>query len=427
MALRLMAEAATLQAHAARAGGIRQVLDRLRPLKPDGAHAPLLVGLRGEDPYLMAILADGLLTDGHRLALLPTTGGGFGRSRVGLALDALVDVDQDHVAWTGRATAATLPPCDVAYYTSGSTGQPKGVGVSLASLRLTTDWYRLIYRLDRESVILTSMPFTYNFPFVAAFCQSRFLGTPLAFAPPDRLPGLTRDQARAGRRAVLLANPVILEHFLEQEGGPCPGLLIDSGGAPLSRHAVAAIREQVGELRERYGLTETCSLTHFDLAGDASSLGTVGQPMPGVETEVRLDGDGKPRLWVQAPNACQWIDAVGLETIPAGAMLPTGDLGAVDAHGNLRLLARADDHSINGCWPRDTLHAIGPALGTRCALVQHKAEYPRVRIRLRTPLGDAVRAKVVNRAARFLDLPDDEIGLSVHGQPLLHSIKLPRA
>ena len=106
--------------------------------------------------------------------------------------------------------------------------------------------------------------------------------------------------------------------------------------------------------------------------------------------------------------------------------MPTGDLGAIDKQGNLRLLARSDDHQINGFWPRDTLNAIGPALGTRCALVQHKAEHPKVRISLRAAFDLAHQEEVVKRASLFLDLPPADIGLVLNGEPLLHSIKLPR-
>jgi acyl-coenzyme A synthetase/AMP-(fatty) acid ligase len=430
MAIRLLIDAETVQSHETKAGEIRRALDRKWKEKPSGDKSPLMVGLRGDDPNLMAIMADGLLNDGHRMALFPKGRFDLAKSQVGIALDAVVDLDTEQVEWRREmpeeGMASSLPPYDVVYYTSGSTGQPKGIGVTLESLRLTTDWYRLIYRLDKESVILTCMPFSYNFPFVAAFCQSRFSGTVLAFADPQRLLDLTRQQVNQGRRTVLLANPIVLEHFLGRGEGRCPGLLIDSGGAPLSQHAVEQIREKVGDLREGYGLSETCSLTHFDLVGDASSLGTVGQPMPGVETQIRADHNGRPALWIQSPNACQWIEATGVQAVKAGSMMPTGDLGAIDKQGNLRLLARSDDHQINGFWPRDTLNAIGPALGTRCALVQHKAEHPKVRISLRTAFDPAHQEEVVKRASEFLDLPPADIGLVSNGEPLLHSIKLPR-
>ena len=426
MAIRLLGEDYALKYHSGKVEEFRKALQR-GPGRGK-ASMPLLVGLRGRNPYQMALLSDCLLSDGHRLALIPCELAGPGATRIEANLDVQVDLDLGRLAWSSGPSEGDddFPPFDVAYFTSGSTSQPKAVGVTVESLRLTADWYRLIYRLDTEAAILTCMPFSYNFTFAAAFCQARFTGTRLGFATAETIHELAMEVASQGRRTVLLANPIVLERFLNLRHGRCRNLLIDSGGAPLSRYAVEKIRETVGDLREGYGLCETCSLTHFDLVGDHSSLGTVGQPMPGVRTDIREDPDGKPCVWIQSPNACRWLEAGGIRAVEPGAMMRTGDLGTIDRQGNLRLLARSDDIQIHGLWPRDTLNAIGPALGVRCALVQHKDIGPRVRIRLKTELSANRRKAVVKRASEFLGLPDGEIGIQANGGPMLHSLKLPR-
>lgn len=428
MTIRLLADAQSVRVREVKAGQVREAIDQAWS-QGAGRSTPLLVGLQGSDPCLMALVSDGLLADGHRLALIPCGMAEAGNTRIGAHLDVWVDLDDDRVECRRERydRQEDLPPFDVAYFTSGSTSRPKGVGVSLANLRLTTDWYRLIYRLDRESTILTCMPFSYNFTFVAAFLQAKFTGTRLGFAAPEQIHDLALRQVALGRRTVLLANPVVLERFLDLKQGRSRDLLIDSGGAPLSRHAVETIRAEVADLREGYGLSETCSLTHFDLIGDWTSLGTVGQPMPGVRTELRDDSDGKPCLWIQSPNTCRWFEADQLHAIDPGAWMRTGDLGAIDPQGNLRLLARSDDSLIHGFWPRDTLNAIGPDLGLRCALVQHKDDHPKVRIRLNGGPDAAGHRAIVKRASTFLDLPPGEIGVQGSDGRMLHSLKLPRS
>ena len=425
MAIRLLGDVRAIRHYAAKVDRLRQELDRLRVGRATGG-APLVIGLRGDEPHQMALMADSLITDGFRLVLLPKATFNLEGTQVGASLDALVDMDAESVVGCIRNSGGDLPPFDVIYFTSGSTGQPKGIGVSLDILHLTADWYRLIYRLDKASVIVTSLPFSYNFTFVAAFCQAKFFGTGLAFGAPHELSGLCQQQVQQERRTILLANPIILEHFLGARSGACPGLLIDSGGAPLSQYAIEAIRAEIADLREGYGLSETCSLTHFDLIGDARSLGTVGQPMPGVVTELRCNPKGQPELWIQSPNTCSWIEATDLKGLAAGTMINTGDLGAVDLHGNLRLLARADDHQINGLWPRDTLDVLGPVLGTRCAMIQHKTQTPRVSISVWRPLNRARGDQLVKQASTALNLPPNQIGIHVSVGSLLHSIKLPR-
>lgn len=425
MAIRLLGDAQATQHHVAKVDRLRQELDRLHLGRPGGG-APFLIGLRGEEPHQMALMADGLIADGYRLALLPKGAFDLEGTQVGASLDALVDLDEVSVAGRTRTSGASLPPFDVINYTSGSTGQPKAIGVTLDNLRLTADWYRLIYRLDKASVIVTSLPFSYNFTFVAAFCQALFYGTSLAFGSPQELPGLCQQQVQEGRRTILLANPITLEHLLDDQRGTCPGLLIDSGGAPLSQYAIETIRAEIADLREGYGLSETCSLTHFDLMGDARSLGTVGQPMPGVVTELRCNAKGQPELWIKSPNTCSWVEATGLRDLSAATMMNTGDLAAVDPNGNLRLLARADDHQINGLWPRDTLNLLGPTLGTHCAMIQHKEQTPRVRINLWRAPDRSRRDRIMKQVSAALGLPCAQIGVHVSGGNLLHSIKLPR-
>lgn len=426
MAIRFLGDQAFLKFDAGKVEKVRTSLEDA--LRHSGRSGTLLVGLTGSCPHKMALLSDYLLSEGHKLVLYPTGMQEHGHTLVGSCLDVFLDLDHERVEWLGaKPDGFDGPPSfDVAYFTSGSTKRPKCVGVTLESLRLTTEWYRLIYRLDRDSAILTSLPFSYNFTFIAAFCQAMFGGTLLGFTGPAELHADALAQAAEGRRVVLLANPIVLEHHLQLNNGRPNRLLIDSGGAPLSRHAVERIRNVVGDLREGYGLSETCSLTHFDLVGEASSLGTVGQPMPGVRTEIRSDGEGKPALWIHSPNTCCWFESEGIHCLAPSMALATGDLGSIDPQGNLQILGRSDDSCINGFWPRQTLDAIGPELGIRCALVQHQEEHPRVRIGLNADLEPTRKEAVAERAARFLDLPFNEVCIQVNGGQPLHSIKLPR-
>jgi len=148
--------------------------------------------------------------------------------------------------------------------------------------------------------------------------------------------------------------------------------------------------------------------------------------MPGVKTELRRNPQSQPELWLQSPNLCTWVEATGFQGIQPGAMMNTGDLAEMDRHGNLRILARADDHQFNGLWPRDTLNALGPALGTHCAMIQQRAEPPHARINTWRAPPPACQARLVRQASAALDLAPNQIKIQVNSGPLLHSIKLPR-
>ena len=309
---------------------------------------------------------------------------------------------------------------DLAMFSSGSTtGMPHGYGFAAAQLAIVTGWYQDIYRATPESIIVTALPAAYNFTFVAGVLLAARVGARLHFsASAGHVLREAADLAGSCDRVIVLANPVILDEAALPQRLP-GNILADSGGAPLSTTAITAYRDHGLDLREGYGLTETASLTHFDAEASSVSLGTVGTPMPGVSTVIAA---GKPVITVASP-------ATGIPLDPTepthGKPLATTDLGMTDSSQRLRLLGRADDEQIGGQWPRDTLDALGPLLGRRCALIRHLDG--RVHIRLLAPAGAALTAALRDKAASILDLPRAKITIACQGTaPLLHSAKLTR-
>lgn len=377
---------------------------------------PLLLG--GDSQLDLAAVTAWAIAEGHQVVLRPR---GVAAMNAGRA----AEVTPAGVV-TAPATATPLSaPCPaawrVAMYTSGSTGGPRAFGFNLAQLGQLASWYIRIYQVTERSVICTALPVTYNFTFVAGLYLAAALGARLhlsadpaaVFADADRL-------ARRHDRCVILGNPVLLA---EPPPTRMPGtVLIDSGGAPLSTAAACRYREDVADLREGYGLTETGSLTHFDTEATGFSLGTVGEAMPGVQTRID-DRGGQPRITVATPAL--GVPADGPLTVPRAGQLATSDVGQVDAAGRLRVLGRADDQPVGGLWPRDTLDLIGPVLGTACALVSHPSRQT-IHIRLRQAPTPATSAAIRSRVTAATGLPEGAVTIDVPGGPLLHSGKLSR-
>mgnify|MGYP000849602820 CR=1 FL=1 len=89
---------------------------------------------------------------------------------------------------------------------------------------------------------------------------------------------------------------------------------------------------------EGYGLTETTASATFNRA-ENPRIGTVGQPMPG--TAVRIDEDGE--ILVRGPQVMAGYHnsrAATDEVIDNEGWLRTGDMGALDAEGFLRITGR---------------------------------------------------------------------------------------
>lgn len=385
---------------------------------------PARVALSGTDEAAVAATALHLADRGHQVILVPAAlASTAGRWPLRSAHRMHADV-HGLACESSPDTAGPSGTWQIGLYSSGSSGSPRAYGFTLSQMETVARWYAAIYGVTRSSAIVTCLPVSYNFTFVAGLCLAAHTGAllNLSGSPGTVFPDAVH-LAREADRVVVLANPVLLDPA--GRGSPrLPGnVLIDSGGAPLSAPGIALLRERLGDVREGYGLTETASLTHFDAEGTSASIGTVGAAMPGVGCRV-AEAAGVPRLILESP-------ATGVELHPDGSCGPersvllTGDLGKVDGAGRLRLLGRADDCEISGLWPRDTLDLIGVHLGTRCALVRHPApDEIQVRVLGGTPADTAGRIRML--VAERAGLPVTSVSVTGQDGPLLHSRKMPR-
>jgi long-chain acyl-CoA synthetase len=158
--------------------------------------------------------------------------------------------------------------------------------------------------------------------------------------------------------------------------------LLTSGAAPLPPSVLAAVQQATGlAVFEGYGLTETGPVLTSTLVGGVAKPGSVGRPLPGVEL-VLVDADGLPVGGVPDPDEEAWFDdepETGRVAVrgpnlfsgywPDGAHGPdedgwfrTGDVGYLDADGDLRLVDRANDLIIvNGfnVYPHEVEQVVG--------------------------------------------------------------------
>ena len=282
-------------------------------------------------------------------------------------------------------------------YTSGTTGAPKGAMLSHRNLATNAAVLTDLWDFGPDDVLLHGLPvFHTHGLFVAVNCVLAS-GASMVF-----LPRFDVDEVLAAlpRCSVMMGVPTHYTRLLDDERlgrESCAGMrLFVSGSAPMLASTHETFRARTGHvILERYGMTETSMLTSNPLEGERRP-GTVGLPLPG--TDVRLAEDAT--IEVRGPNVFSgyWRrpDLADTEFTPDG-WFRTGDIGAIDSDGYVRIIGRAKDLVISGglnVYPKEVEDVVDAIDGVLESAV----------IGLPDPdLGESVVAVVVAEPGRTLD------------------------
>jgi long-chain acyl-CoA synthetase len=258
-------------------------------------------------------------------------------------------------------------------YSSGTTGTPKGILLSHQGLvdnaRMTAGV--LEYR-DTDRFI-TLLPSFSSFGFSFDFAQAALVGAAtviLSQFSPERAIDLI-DRYRV---TCLAGVPTMFARMFDRSmlgSSDVSSLrLIDVGGGPVAVRLKSDLRSIYGiETVESYGLTEISPVASVQPPGRVNEGASCGPPLPGVEVSV-VNSAGEPIPVGDAGELlfrCKttMVGYWGKPELTAetlrGGWLHTGDIGKLDADGNIHILDRLKDVIVtNGfnVYPKEVENTI---------------------------------------------------------------------
>ena len=281
----------------------------------------------------------------------------------GLAWDDLLARERDD----GPIAAREDTDLAVILYTSGTTDRPKGVALSHANLASNARSAASLYELDRTAWALAVLPLSHSYG-LTVMNAGNILGTRAVllrwFNPELVLETIERFKVQS--MAGVPTMYVYLLHYPEAGRFDTSSMRSwGSGAAPLPLEIVEPFEKKFGgRLLEGYGLTEASPVVSAHRLSGVRKLGSVGQPIPGVQVAI-LDDDDRPvptgelgEVAVRGPNVMLGYYRLPDETASAlrNGWLHTGDVGRLDADSFLYIVERKKDLIIRGgfnIYPRE--------------------------------------------------------------------------
>jgi acyl-CoA synthetase (AMP-forming)/AMP-acid ligase II len=290
----------------------------------------------------------------------------FGWSEFTRGSEGVVESDHGVVGVEVSEQAAreswSLPSSDSisdVIFTSGTTGHPKGAMATHAqSLRTFATWSSIV-GLEEGDRYLVVNPFFHTFGYKAGILACLMTGATILPEPVLDVERLMRT-IEAERITVLPGPPTLYQSMLDHPARAAHDLsslrLAVTGAAMVPVELVHRMRDELGfdTVLTAYGLTESTGVVTMCRRGDdpETIATTSGRPIPDLEMRV-VDSSGGPVAEGQAGEIVvrgYTVTSGYFENPEATAQaiddegwLHTGDIGVVDALGNVRITDRKTD------------------------------------------------------------------------------------
>ncbi len=256
-------------------------------------------------------------------------------------------------------------------YTSGTTGQPKGVMLTFGNLQSNIEAIVKENIASSKDVTIALLPFHHAYPLMVSLLVPLYLGATIIFSENLSSSSLI-NLITANKVTALIGVPKLykilhdrifgeinnipvakrLFSLVDFIGSPKLGKIIFkkvhksfggrlkyfiSGGAKLDPNIAHDLYMLGFDVLEGYGLTETSPIVSFNVPGSIK-IGSVGKPIPGVEVRIAEDGE----VLVKGKNVMKgyWQRPDLTNEAIKDGWFYTGDIGHIDEDGYLYIVGR---------------------------------------------------------------------------------------
>ncbi len=268
----------------------------------------------------------------------------------------------------GREKRMTLDDLATVIFSSGSTGEPKGVMLSHYNVAANIEQLEQVFGLGKSDCVLGVLPFFHSFGFTGTLFLPAVVGVGAVYHPNPLDTKTIGPLVHEYAATFLLATPTFLQLYLRGCAPEDFGSLrvVMTGAEKLPERLAAAFEEHFGiRPLEGYGCTECAPAvavnTHdFRSAGFrqvGAKRGKIGHPLAGVSVRI-VDPDtrapqpmGQPGLMlVRGPNVMQGYLGKPEKTAEVlhDGWYTTGDIAAIDEDGFLQITDRLSRFSKIG-------------------------------------------------------------------------------
>ncbi len=273
----------------------------------------------------------------------------------------------------GAPLAAAEPKAgeDVAVilYTSGTTGRPKGAELTHGNITACADAFVEVLRATPDDRFGTALPLFHIFGGAVIMGTAMRIGASLSLLPKfgalETIEMIASDEVTVFAGVPTMYNAILQASEAIDRSALATLRLCASGGASLPEEVLRAFADRLGvTILEGYGMTETTGAATFNGLGRERKPGMVGLPLPGMAVKV-VDAEGTelPIGEVGEVLFCGPVVMRGYRNRPEATAetvvdgwIHTGDLGTIDADGDLRIVDRKKDLIIRGgynVYPRE--------------------------------------------------------------------------